>query len=425
MVMLRLVTASLLLAPALLLAQGTSEALKGPDRAAYQDMKSLKNPVIVDGDDAATQANRALLAKQAKHIVSQLTDPKRIQMDDLARVIEEAILTDLPVPRGAAIKEYDKYLAFGKEMGAALVAELEGATKHPKIVVRVNAARMLSVVGELGYDKAAELALKIIAKPDESEGVKHWALRTLGNLFAIEPDSANKDVTVFTHFKNRDLENKCIVALCDYITTSRDVSNMSPGEIAGLTMIRREAVKALGHVRTPRLKFQGKAIAWPALVLLRVANKDGIVPEPDMQERVDAVVGFCRLFPVIKTNADRQVQCDFAADALGKAILDIATVKINNAPDSTIKWKMAGHEIDFALDQWAKNVDDMRLNGTVPAAKDLQKQIKTALLDWLKAGDPSIQPNAVGFRQWLQNNPPKSEVLFADEPKATMKPIGN
>lgn len=430
--MLRLAFASLLLASALVSAQGTAEALKGPDRAAYQDMKSLKNPVIVTGDDSATEANRALLAKQAKHIVSQLTDPKRIQMDDLARVIEEAILTDLPVPRGLPIKDkdYEKYLAFGKEMGAALVAELEPALNHSKIVVRVNAARMLSIVGELGYDKAAEPALKILAKPDESEAVKHWALRTLGNLFAIEPDSANKDVTVFTITKNRELENKCVVALEKYITTARDVSNLSAGEVAGLTMVRREAVKALGHVRTPRLKYQGEILARPALTLLRVANKDGIVPEPDLQERVEAVIGFCQLFPVIRTNADRQVQCDFAADALGRAILDIVEAKIlgggfGRESDIRIKWKVTGHEIEYALFTWQKNVDDMGLNGTVPAAKDLYKQAKADLLDWLKAGDPSIQPNTVGFRQWLQNNPPKSKVLFADEPQKTMKTIGN
>lgn len=412
------------LMPSLALAQSSAEPLKGPDRSAYADMRSMKNPVIVPEDDAATAANRAILAKQAKYWVSQLTDPKRIQMDDLSRVIQDAIL-DLPVPRGAAIKDIEKYLAFGKEMGAAMLAELEAALKSSKIVVRVNAARMLSIVGELGYDKAAEAALKILANPNESEGVKHWALRTLGNLFAIEADPVNKEVTVFTHFKSRDLENRSIVALCEYITKPRDVGNLSKDEQAAVTMIRREAVKALGHVRTPRLKFQGQVLARPALVLLKVANKDGIVPEPDMHEQVEAIVGFLQLFPVVRNNADREVQCDYAADRIAAAILDLVTIKNNDPDNKMIPWKATGDGFNKTMALWVANIDAMRLNGTVSAAKDVHKQIKTELLEKLRADKPDDRPNAVGFRDWLKSNPPKSKSLYADEPDATMKAIGN
>jgi hypothetical protein len=414
----------LCLAPALAYGQ-PPEALKGPDRAAYQDMKSLKTPVVDPGDEKQTAANRALLTRQAKFIVGQLTDPKRIQMDNLAAVIEEAILTELPIQRGRGIVEMEKYLAFGKEMGEALVKELEPVTKNSKLVVRVNAARLLSVVAELGYDKSAELALAIIAKPDENPAVKHWALRALGNLFAVEPEPVNKDLTVFTLTKNRDLENRCIKTLCDYITTPRGTENMPDDEKAGITYIRREAVKALGMVRTPRLKFQGQVLERPALVLLKVANKDGIVPEPDLRERVEAIDGFCQLFPVVKTNADRQVNCDFAADRLGWAILDIVMIKSNEIDNRMIPWKFEGVRMENALMQWAKNVEDMKLNATVPAAGALHKQFKSDIFDWLKAGNAGAPPNTAGFREWLQKNPPKNQSLFSDEPSATMKAVGS
>ena len=423
--MVRLAMALLLLAPALILAQGPPEALKGADRTAYEDMKYLKEPVVNPANDDATKANRAILAKQAKYWVGQLTDAKRIQMDTLAAVVEDAILA-LPVPRGTQIKDtnMDKYLAFGKEMGTALVAELEPATKNSKIVVRVNATRLLSVVGELGCDQAAELALKIIARPDESDAVKHWALRTLGNLFTVEADSVNKEVTVFMHFKNPDLGNKCIVALCEYITTARDVSNLSPSEQAAITFIRREAVKALGNVRTPRLKFGGKVLARPALVLLKVANMDGISPPPDLTERVEAIVGLCQLFPVIRSGADRDVNCDYAAAGLGAAILDIVTIKINEDQNKMIPWMVTADRIDRALLQCAKNVGDLRLNGA-PAVKAMHKQAKDDMLDLLKSDKLGNKPNAVGFRQWLQTNPAKSTSLYADEPETKMKAIGN
>jgi hypothetical protein len=280
----------------------------------------------------------------------------------------------------------------------------------------------------MGCDKAAELALKILARKEESDAVKHWALRTLGNLFAIEPESANKDVSVFAYHKSResrDLENKCIVALCEYILTPRDVANMSKEEVGGVTMIRREAVKALGMVRTPRLKYEGKVMARPALVLLKVANKDGIVPEPDLHEQVEAIIGFCQLFPVVRANADRDVQCDLAAFGLGSAILKVVELKINTGTDISIPWKQTGRRLEFALDNWAKNVEAMHLNSTVAVAGALAAQFKSDLFQWLSTGDQSTPPNSVGFRQWLQQNPPKATTLFADEPGATMKVVGN
>jgi hypothetical protein len=386
-------------------------------------MRYLKVPVVDPTGDAGTKANRVILAKQAKYWVGLLTDSKRIQMDNLAAVIEDAIL-ELPVPRGAPIKDMEKYLGFGNEMGAALVAELEPATNSSKIIVRLNAVRMLSIVGELGYDKAAELALKIIAKPDESEGVKFWAWRTLLNLFAIEADSINKEATVFTLTKNRDLENRCIVALCENIMTPRDPTNLAVRDIAAINFIRRESVKALGNVRTPRLKYQGKVLARPALVLLKVANKDGISPEPDLRERVEAVIGLCQLFPVIKSGTDRDVNCDYAADRLGAAILDIVTIKINEDQNKMIPWTYECERMDRALQQWAANVADLQLNGAA-AVKALHKRAKDDLLDLLKNDKLGNKPNSVGFRQWLGENPAKSKCLYADEPDATMKAIGN
>src|SRR5262245_27201810 len=87
------------IAPFVVVEQGTGpEPLKGADRNAYQDMKQLKAPAYVAGDDKKTTENRALLTKQAKYMVGQLTDPAKVKLG-LASVIEQAITSDLPIIR--------------------------------------------------------------------------------------------------------------------------------------------------------------------------------------------------------------------------------------------------------------------------------------------------------------------------------------
>src|SRR5439155_20644535 len=123
-------------------------------------------------------------------------------------------------------------------------------------------------VGKMGYDGAAELYVKILEKDDMSDGVKLWALKGLHNLFAIVPDLIIPDKTVFQQ-NNRGqlspLERKSIQALINYIERKVELTEtMPPSEIDALRFIRREAVRALGHVRVQTVKNLGQVESRPA-----------------------------------------------------------------------------------------------------------------------------------------------------------------
>lgn len=405
-------------------AQSAPEPLKAAEASTYRDLKSLRTPVDT-GDAAKTAEHRQILAKQAKFMVGQLTDPRRVSNNDFARIIEDAIRDQLPVYVDNRPKEIPAAnVTFSLEMGAALVAELETAVKHPKPIVRVNALRLLSIVGLIGYDKAAELALKVLQDPKEVDAVKLYALRTLTALFEYTANQAVPEQSVFRK-EQRALEQRAIVFLCEYLMTPRDVANLSPEEIDAIRYVRREAVRALGFVRMPRLRYQGKTLAIPALVLLKVANKDGIQPEPDLVERAEAVTGFCQLFPIVK-QADRDVQVDYGAWMVGNAILDITNVKVNVPNNIQIPWRKTAYKWDERMKQWAANVGPgggMNLPGGQMAAvtyQTAQTDIFVPLQE-AKAGNP---PNTNNFRQWLQANKAKASQLFANEPNTTVNAVG-
>jgi hypothetical protein len=410
-------------------AQTTPESLKGADRTAYNEMKALRKPVVVEGDDKATAENRRVLTLQAKYLVGQLMDTKRINADDLARAIEEAIVSELPIYRGNRPKEVsEKYLEFARELGNIMVQELAAAVKSPKLVTRVNAARMLSVVAMMGCPKTAELAIKILQDDQLDDGTKFYALKTLTNIFEFTPDQALPEQSVFqlkdkNNKDERELERAAIKALTDYILKSRDVAGLTPEQIAAIRYLRREAIRALGYVRTPRLRHQGQVLAHPGLVLLKVANKDGIVPEPDLKEQVEAVVGITQLFPVVRSNVDRDIQTDYLANRLAAAILDIATVKINDARNISVPWKVSAARIEAGLKQLQDNTAAMNLTNAA-VIKSLYEKAKNDLLDALKSDQAGNIPNAQNFRIWLQGNPAKANSLFQDEAGTTVKPIG-
>lgn len=421
---------AVLLTASNLLAQSTPESLKGPDRIAYDDMKALRKPVVVDGDEKATAENRRILTLQAKYLAGQLMDTQRINKDDLAGVIERAITMELPIPRTNRPKEYgEKYLEFSREMGNITVKELEAAIKSPKLVTRVNAARMLSVLAMMGSPRAAELALKVLQDDQENDGVKFWCLRTLTNLFEFVPDQTLPEQSVFQvkdrgKKDERELERAAIKFLSDYVMKSRDVAGKSPEEIAALRYVRREAIRALGQVRMHRLRHEGKTLAHPGLVLMKVANKDGLVPEPDLQEQAEAIIGFGQMFPVMRSNVDRDIQLDYAAAQLAAALLDVVTVKVNVANNIQLPWVVTAHRFDASLKQLQDNTAGLNL-ANAGVIKKLYDQARNDLLEQLKANNPGNVPNALGFRNWLKENQPKSTTLYQDEPTTTVKPIGN
>lgn len=392
------------------------EALKATEKDLLETIKKGGN-----GDPSTADAKK-VLAKQAKILVAPLLDTNKINSDQLNGVVQNFI-AQMPIQKpGTRVDKAvnDRDLKFAREFGAALVAELQPGLVHPRIVVRVNAARMLSIVAMTGYDGVVPSAVKIIENVDESEGVKNWALETLHNIFAFVEDPGLPEKSVFTK-ENRAFEHQAVAALCAYVLRTPKTDKLSEEEKNALTLIRRKAVRALGLTRVARVRFQQQVLAKPAYVLLKVALRDGITPPPDLHERAEAIAGFCQLFPVLNSNVDRDIDLSVASYALGIAMLDVATVKVNSSADTSIPWLLFGRRWEQSLNKFQTNVNGMQIAGA-PDARTLYTKAKADLTDPMTANNPALGgPNTAGFRNWVTTVAPKSLVLFKNDPESTLK----
>ncbi len=316
---------------------------------------------------------------------------------------------------------------FVEEFGKALVAALESpATQNGNFILRINAARMIAEVCRSGYDGAAETCLKILAKPDENDAVKLYALQGLKNLFFIVADPQIPEKTVFQKDNTgalSPLEQRSIQALIDYIF--RQPNDLQSEQVDGMLYVRREAVRALALVRVQRVMDKGKPVSWPALALLKIARGDGLNPPsvtpngPDeraLGERVEAIIGFCSL---IQARDNRDMNLDYAAYHIGRAIQELCPLYKFDARNTSMPWKTQALWIRDSLTRWNTMASEMNLDDAA-RVRELLDIVDRDILKPIEEANAAAQPNPANLDQWLKANPPKNKSLFKNEPKTTV-----
>jgi hypothetical protein len=210
--------------------------------------------------------------------------------------------------------------AFTKKM----VEELDTISK-PKdqhAITRVNAARVLARLAELsGAEETADLAVKIIKSNDQVDGARYWAFRALKLLFTRArkaPEAARRE--------------KVVEALVQFIERANKVGKDTPQEeLDGICVVRREAIRALAVVRDPGVaNKKGGEAAW---TLLRVLRRDkGLVPDPRLDEQVEAAIGLSNL----RLDGKGDYQPGYAVHQVGQFVLDFLnhykSRKLNREP---------------------------------------------------------------------------------------------
>jgi hypothetical protein len=317
----------------------------------------------------------------------------------------------------------DEQKKFVDEYGKALIEALEGpALNDSKPIVRINAARMAAEVGRMGYDGAAELYLKILAKPKESDAVRLYALQGLHNLFAITPDPTIAPQKTIFQKKNvaepTELEGRCIQALIDFIFQKRELGpETTPEEVEAIRYVRREAIRALGQVRVQAVKNKGQVQSRPALALLRVARGEGLTPPPSTSEVAWAAIGFCYLLP----DRDRDLRVDYAVFHVGHAIADVGQVRAGNSADQSLPWKDIAAWMKDALDTWHKGSERLKLDNANLIQALLGQADGNVLNQW-ENPNPALPPNVEVLRKWLADNAPKSPSLFKSDENTKVTP---
>jgi len=290
-----------------------------------------------------------------------------------------------------------KYPALQQAFAKKMVEELDTVSKpkeqHP--IARVNAVRLLARLAELsGAEETADLAAKVITDPNQVDGSRYWAFRTLKILFsrATKPISAAR-------------REKAVEALVQFI--ERPVKNItSTEERDGACVVRREAIRALAVIHDPGVaNKRGAEVAW---TLLRVLHRDkDLVPEPRLDERVEAAIGLSNLRP----DAKGDYQPLAAAYNVGQFVVEFFPKWRGARADKHEPWKIHAGQMEEAL---------VGLSAAVPD-ETIKKIVREAVISLQGVQQGKESPTAEGLNKLLQGLPP-SPPLYKSNPKATLSP---
>ena len=149
----------------------------------------------------------------------------------------------------------------------------------------------------------------------------------------------------------------------------------------------------------------------PALLLLKVAARDGIVPEPRLDERVEAAIGVAHARP----DLDADYQPDYAAHQLGLFAADFAVHfaqwKQDSLTDASVPWKVDAGRLIEALEQMKTQAKSAYVGKVVDEAVKL-------LLNIERGADA----NPFDLQQALQTEPSPSPELYKGDAASIVKP---
>lgn len=169
-------------------------------------------------------------------------------------------------------------------------------------IAQVNAARMLARVAVLGNPKLADACVGLVKDEKVNDAVRYYALRGLRDLLALPPQTPP--------LLTKDAEESVAAALRELITRKVTFNAVVPlEEVDGYRLMRREAIRALGHMRTPAVNKER-----PALVLLQVLAGEGFVPRLRIDERMEAATGLARTRP----DKAKDYQVDYAVEQISQ-----------------------------------------------------------------------------------------------------------
>jgi hypothetical protein len=381
-----------------------------------RDKQRLK--VLAEGKEAVSPNDKDLLQRAAKFHLRRLTQKKYQEKlppepKGLNELLERDTFTLIPAPtekKPLTDSQQDFLQAFTE----ALLPAIDEVLQNGEPIARVNAARILARLGEASQERAADDMVKVLQDKNQSDAVKFYALKGLADLFAAAPGS---NIPGKRALKDEGREDKCIVALVEFLERKSSLSANAPQEeIDAFRYLRREAIRALGKTRTPAVMKKNQLVGTPtALALLRVVGNDGINPPPTLYEQAEAAISICQL----QTSLAKGYQPDYAAHVIGEFIVEFAKNYNQNRANQagaaagnipSLPWRfLAGGLLD-ALKNW-KNPTPY----TTALAGKSENILKT--IQSPAAGNPAT----ANLQTWLQTPVPVSSLFKGDE-KSVVKP---
>ena len=238
-----------------------------------------------------------------------------------------------------------------------------------------------------------------IKDPNQLDAARMWAFRGLQRLLALP----RADPPALP----RDKEEAALGEVLKFLQARNQP--FPPGtpddEIDGFRYVRREAIKALGMCRYPTLASLPDK-PHPAWVLLKIAARDGVQPEPRLDERVEAAIGVAHAQPEF----DKDYQPDYAAHQIGVFVVDFLRryEDEKRTPDKppTQAWKVEASRLIEALEFMKAQSKNAHVALVADAANRLLGNVEKAL----------AAPNATELEQMLKGQASPSGVLYLSVP---------
>jgi hypothetical protein len=301
------------------------------------------------------------------------------------------------------LRNKDKTKSVAQLFTRQVIAHAKEVLNDGRPIAQVNAARVLARLADLEQGELTDTLVEIVKGPKSSEAVKYYAFRGLLNLLE-KPAPAPPDPPVV----NKAQEGKAVAALVEFIQRKVSFTQGTPRqEVDGYRVVRREAVRALAQVRSPVA-----GTARPALVLLRVVGRDqGVVPEPRLDERLEAAVGVARM----KSAGAAGYQPDYAAGVLGRFVVEFINAANGNSKEGKAAlrsrpWRIDAARLGEALEALKADTKDKYVENVVRLALPRLAEVEGG-----KQADPTA------LNTWLAGNEPPHKELFKDVPESAVK----
>jgi hypothetical protein len=307
-----------------------------------------------------SDADKAVVDKVLKYYLFRLTwDDVQYERDPSKVGTVSSIMTELigspPEANPRLLPRYFTGAAADQDMAAMRQRQFNNVTamtpsfiRHCQVllqnrqpIVRVNAARVLGRLGEWGQDAVIDEFIKIIEHPGESDAVRLWAFRGLEGIFQLQGSSDIKARGLFQSKPSQARMTAALEATYKWLAEATKVPEsklkyLKPEELAAHRYIRRAAARALGASRRPLIVDNRAANqqSGPIAELLGniLTKEPGIVPVPDLRERLDVALSLAQL----RATEGGSYQPDVTAVQLGRFLSDFgAELNSLKQPGST------------------------------------------------------------------------------------------
>ncbi|MGL6077076.1 MAG: hypothetical protein ACRC8S_23205 [Fimbriiglobus sp.] len=437
----------------------------------------MNGKLLVKGPEE--KRNKEVIGAFAKFIVYRVTHDSYHNLPDSGelkpRTAEqdlETIVSDLnsrlliPTPEGNLSRLAPDQAQYIYEFGNAVDAALGDVfKKNPPSIIRVNAARLLSIASKSGAPVHGKMIVAMLSNTYFKDGagkplptppeVLYFALKAAENILA----AYDPTVLTGTFVTRHSLVDTDLVALIKVLeemivkgppvadraaTSALDLTGRpidlapeappmptEPGKEAAkpatpkltseqinvVRYFRKAAVRALAKVRFDTLSTTTGAEVRPALTLAKVAVNDPSLSLPaTTAEIAEATLGLVGMSP------SQNLNLDVWTYAIAVGMNNFVRPRLPDDKDTSLPWRITSGRMMASFNALKKAIPispRLRLNG-----KPITELADIVISDMLSImeKDPSIgagRPSNERLLQWLAANAPKeaAKSLYSDKPQ--------